>query len=150
MRRQRSATGSEIEVAWASSREARIQMRLRVQREQEEVREAYARAVRTLREAYDATDNPGFALLTLRPLQPYAPSRTGHTLQYTHAPEWAIRALVRATEHSCATALKEAEQVWLAAERETTRTLHDVLERCPEREISRILHRWFSTEKLSG
>ena len=147
MARQRYPVDAGLEKAWAASREARITMRLLVQSEQAQVRDAYGRAVDALRDAYDATGNPGFALLALRPLQPCAPSHTGRSLQYTHAPDWAIRALARATEQASPSAVKQAEQLWLATERETTRTLRDVLERCPEREVARVLRRWFSTEK---
>jgi hypothetical protein len=146
-RRWRPFEDSKIDEAWGSVRAARIKMRLLVQGEQEQVRDAYERVVRPLRDAYEETGDPCFALLALRPLQPHAASHTGRKLQYTHAPSWAVQALMRAIEQSYSGPLKGAEQLWLAAERDTTQAVYDELDRFSEREIRRVLRRWFSTEE---
>jgi hypothetical protein len=149
--RRRAITPAQIAEAWRSSREARIEMRLLVGAELEQVGTAYAGIVEPLRQAYEETANPGFALLALRTLQPTVVSSRGlgRSLHYAHAPRWSIDAIVRAVEQAYPGPVQEAQQRWLAAEPEVGDRSFKELEGLSEREVQRVLSEWFSRTSAS-
>jgi hypothetical protein len=149
LRRNRVLTPEKVARAWNASREARIEMRLLVGKEQEEAGAAYARVAEPLRVAYEETGNPGFAVLALRVLRPTGTSvrRSGRTLQYAHAPRWSIEALLRAVEEAYADPVAEARQRWHTAELGTRDRLFKELGGLSDREAHRVLEAWFGEDE---
>jgi hypothetical protein len=113
--------------------------------EQEMAASAYARVVEPLRQAYEETGNPAFALLAMRVLRPTAASvrRSGSNLQYAHAPRWAIEALAGAVEEADSALVEEARQRWRALEVGIRDRLHKETGDLSNLETHRLLKEWF-------
>jgi hypothetical protein len=117
--------------------------------EQEDTASAYARVVEPLRQAYEETENPAFAVLAIRVLRPTAASvrRAGTSLQYSHCPRWAIEALARAAEEADGALLEEAQQRWSAMEVSIRDRLHKEVGSLSDREARRLLEEWFGSDE---
>jgi len=147
-RRKRPITTAEIAAAWGASREARIEMRLLVAEEQEITASAYARVVEPLRQAYEETGNPAFALLAIRVLRPTGASvrGPGSNLRIAHCPLWVIEALARTAEETSSARLAEAQRRWRTMEVSIRDRLHKEAGGISDREAHRILTEWFGND----